>query len=71
MVTLHPSYGLMLEVVPTPTAGAHDKNLQRLLSNNGVTFTAVQSMEGSNYAGAMEVQLGADAITTRGLMILV
>ena len=28
-------------------------------------------MEGCNYAGAMEVQPGADAITTRGLVILV
>ena len=28
-------------------------------------------MEGCNYAGAMEVQLGADAITTRGLVLLV
>ena len=28
-------------------------------------------MEGCDYAGAMEVQLGADAITTRGLVILV
>ena len=28
-------------------------------------------MEGCNYAGAMEVHLGADAITTRGLVSLV
>jgi hypothetical protein len=28
-------------------------------------------MEGCNYADAMEVQRGADAITTRGLVILV
>ena len=70
-VTLQPSYGLKLEVVPTPTAGAQDKNLQRSLSNDGDTFTAVQSMEGCNYAGVMEVQLGADATTILGLVLLV
>ena len=57
-------------MVPTPKAGAQDKDLQRLLSNDGDTFTAVQSKEGCNYAGAMGVQLGADAITTRGLVPL-
>ena len=58
-------------MVPTPKAGAQDKDLHRLLSNDGDTFRAVQSMEACNYAGAMEVQLGADAITTHGLVNLV
>ena len=52
-------------------AGAQGENLQWLLSNDGDTFTAVQSMEWCNYADAMEVQRGADAITTCGLVILV
>ena len=57
-------------MVPTPKAGAQGKNLQRLLSNDGDTFTAVQPMKGCNHAGAMEVQLGAHTTTTRRLVLL-
>ena len=39
--------------------------------NGGDAYTAVQLMEGCNYADAMEVQRGVDAITTRGLVFMV